>query len=291
MSYLLVVLLAVVVLVGVFVIAIHLGFRAPKIESTDTPKTRLNVDFLSVLIPVKVNKHLSGWLLPIEGAQETLVVLHGWGSNAAMMLPLALPFYQAGMNVLLFDARSHGQSDADTFSSLPRFAEDIGSAIDWLKGEYPDRAKKIALLGHSVGAGAVLFEASRRTDIAAVISVSAFAHPEWMMQRYLQSLHIPAWLRRKVIRYVEWVIEHRFTTFAPINTVCRIRCPILMVHGKDDLVIPVDDARAILRHCPAPHLRLIEIEGAGHSSVDKIELHADTLIQFLREAGFTGLKH
>lgn len=286
MSYVLVVLLAVMVLVGVFVVVIHVGFRAPKIQATETPKTRFNIDFLSVSIPVKANKHLSGWLLPIEGAQETLVVLHGWGSNADMMLPLALPFYQAGINVLLFDARSHGHSDADTFSSLPRFAEDIGSAIDWLKRECPARAQKIALLGHSVGAGAVLFEASRRTDIAAVISVSAFAHPDWMMQRYLQTLHIPAWLRRKIIRYVEWVIEHRLTTFAPINTVCQITCPVLIVHGKDDLVVPVDDARAILRHCPAAHLHLLEIDGAGHRSVDKIEPHADKLIQFLREAGF-----
>ncbi|MDO6563592.1 alpha/beta hydrolase [Amphritea sp. 1_MG-2023] len=286
MSYVVYVLTAIVMLMSVFFIAIHLGFRAPKVKTIENPKTRFNIDFLSVSIPVNAKKHLSGWLLLVDDAQETVIVLHGWGGNAEMMLPLALPFYQADMNVLLFDARSHGQSDSDTFSSLPRFAEDVAAAVDWLKREHPHRVKKVALLGHSVGAGAVLFAASKRHDIAAVISVSAFAHPEWMMQRYLKTFHLPRFLRRQVMRYVEWVIAHRFTTFAPINTVCDIGCPVLIVHGKDDLVIPIEDARAILQHCQAPHLRLIEIDGAGHDSVDKIEQHAGKLIEFLRQAGF-----
>ena len=105
------------------------------------------------------------------------------------------------MNVLLFDARNHGQSDTHSFSSLPRFAEDLDSALAWLHANHPAACEKLVLLGHSVGAGAVLLAASRRTDIAAVISVSAFAHPEWVMRRYLQTLHLPNILIRIINRY------------------------------------------------------------------------------------------
>ena len=86
--------------------------------------------------------------------------------------------------------------------------------------------------------------------------------------------------------YVEWVIGYRFASFAPLSTVCEINRPILLVHGKDDITIPIEDARAIIANCQKPHLRLLEINDAGHDSVDKIEQNSHQLICFLDEAGF-----
>ena len=208
MSYFLITLVSVLVFVIIlFLVTLHLGFRAPRIRETTTPES-LNIPFQEVSIPTLRNKQLYGWLLPVSESKETLVILHGWGGNTELMLPIAVPFYNAGINILLIDARGHGKSDSDTFASLPRFAEDLGSAIDWLKKNEVERTEKIAVLGHSVGAGAVLFEASRREDIHAVISISAFAHPEWMMQRFLQGLHVrgirlPKILIHFTMRYVE----------------------------------------------------------------------------------------
>jgi alpha-beta hydrolase superfamily lysophospholipase len=203
------------------------------------------------------------------------------------MLPISLPFHEAGINVLLVDARNHGRSDRGGFSSLPRFAEDLENAIDWFRQNYPEHSRRIALLGHSVGGGAVLLAASRRRDIDAVISVSAFAHPRWMMERYLRGAHIPAFLRAFVIRYVEWVIGYRYEEIAPLNTVCDIKCPILLVHGKADRTVPVDDALAIRKGCRQSNIRLLTVDDAGHESVEKIQEQKGALLKFLRDSGFT----
>ena len=89
-----------------------------------------------------------------------------------------------------------------------------------------------------------------------------------------------------MFRYIEWVIGHKFKNIAPLYTVCLINCPVLLIHGKADKTVPVDDARSILANCPKSNISLVEINDADHDSVDKVELHSDTLINFLKEAGF-----
>lgn len=259
---------------------VHLGFRARRIRETGTPADH-GLAFEEVRIPTVRHRTLFGWLLPVPGATPTVVVLHGWGSNAEQMLPIAAPLWRAGLNVLLFDARSHGHSDPDTFASLPRFAEDLGQAIEWLQRHHPQRAERIAVLGHSVGAGAALFQAARNPDIAAVISIAAFAHPAQVTERYLRHLPLSRLLTALVIRYVEWVIGYRFDAIAPLNTVGQIACPVLLVHGTDDRTVPIDDARRILANGRVPQVQLLEIEDAGHDSTDKIERYANALLRFL----------
>ena len=190
-----------------------------------------------------------------------------------------------GLNILLLDARNHGRSDSASFSSLPRFAEDAGTVVDWVKAHGSDPYKRVALLGHSVGAGAVLFEASRRDDIAAVISIAAFAHPEWLMRRYLARFRLPGFCTSWILRYVEWVIGHRYTDIAPMNTACRVQCPILLVHGTADETVPLTDARAIQNHCSGKKPELLLIEGGTHDSVEQVEHHADKLVAFLQKTG------
>ena len=272
-------------LIGFIIVMVHVGFRAPRIRESGTP-AQFRLKYQEVDIPGVKGTHLFGWFLPLENADKTIILLHGWGGNAEMMLPLAKPFIDTGINVLLFDSRNHGRSDRGAVSSMPRFAEDMDSAIDWLKTHHPEHSHNIALLGHSVGAGAVLLAASRRDDIAAVISVSAFAHPNRMMRRYLAGKKIPRVMISAILRYVEWVIGARFEHIAPVNTVCKIHCPVLLVHGKADTTVPVEDARDILKNCPKPHIRLVEIDDAEHDSVDMIERHAHQLIDFLQKKGF-----
>ena len=287
MHYLVTSLLAATATLSSFLVAVHLGFRPPRRIERGTP-ARLGLPYREVRIPTMGDKRLFAWWLPAESSAPCIILLHGWGGNAELMLPLAVPFHRAGLNVLLLDARNHGNSDAASFSSLPRFAEDLSAAIDWLHGNGTPPSGKLVLLGHSVGAGAVLFEASRRNDIAAVISIAAFAHPEWMMRRYLRRLHIPQFAASAVLRYVELVIGYRFADIAPMNTLCRVPCPVLLVHGRTDQTVPVSDALAIRANCPHKQVELLLVDAAGHDSVDVLEKHGRQLIAFLERAAVLG---
>jgi dipeptidyl aminopeptidase/acylaminoacyl peptidase len=261
---------------------IRLGFRPPQVKEKGTPAD-LGLDFETVSIPSANGKRLFGWFIPAQGLAPAVALLHGWGGNAEMMLPLAPRLHRAGYAVLLFDARCHGRSDPDTFASLPRFAEDLEHALDWLARHPAVDPARLAALGHSVGAGAALLVASRSDRLAAVISVSAFSHPETMMRRFLASRRIPHHpLGRYILRHVEKTIGYRFDDIAPVHTIRRVQCPVLLVHGEEDETVPVEEALAI--RDAGKNVALYLLPGSGHDPAGEIEENGAVLMEFLNRA-------
>lgn len=259
--------------------AVWRGFRAPRMAVTASPAD-FGLSFREVEVPTVNDKRLAGWLVPAADGAPLVVMMHGWGANAETLLPLAAALHGHGFAALLLDARSHGRSDGDSFSSMPRFAEDIEAALHWLG----PRHGKIVLLGHSVGGAAALLAASRRDDVAAVVSLSAFDHPERVMRTYLSRAHVPfrpfGWL---VCRYVEHIIGHRFDAIAPVSTVGHVRCPVLVGHGTDDTMVAADAAHAI---ATAAHGRaeLALLAGTGHEGPADYAALAAILADFLDRA-------
>lgn len=253
-----------------------------RIPERQTPGD-FGLDYRETRFQTANGRSLFGWFLPAgqSGAAPCVALLHGWGGNAETLLPLARPLHQAGFAVLLFDARCHGQSDQDSFASLPRFAEDLEHALAWLRQQADVDRQRLAVVGHSVGAGAALLVASRRDDLAALASIAAFAHPQSMMRRFLAAKHVPyvpfGWA---ILGYVQQLIGYRFDAIAPVNTIRQVRCPTLIVHGAEDRTVPVAEARAIYAARSGEHVQLMIIPGS-HDDYGDIEREAQVLVGFL----------
>lgn len=260
--------------------AVWRGFRAPRPPVTTSPAD-WGLAYADASIPTVNGKRLTAWLVPASPGAALVVVMHGWGANAESMLPLAAALHRHGFAVLLVDARSHGRSDGDTFSSMPRFAEDLDAALEWLTARPEGRPGRVALLGHSVGGAAALLCASRRDDVDAVVSLSAFDHPERVMRAFLKRAHVPfrpfGWL---VCRYVERIIGHRFDAIAPIATIGRVHCPVLIGHGTADALVPPACAHAIAAAAAGP-LDLALLDGAGHEEPPCYDHLGEILAGFL----------
>ena len=283
---------------------IRKGLAAPRVPHHTEPGA-LGLAFETLRIGTENGKSLHAWFIPgparaavadVEAATAAaareeaevppaaapaVLVMHGWGGNAALMLPLARPLHEAGYATLFVDARCHGASDDDSFASLPRFAEDTEHAFAWLSAREGVDPARIALLGHSVGAGAVLFAASRTPQVAAVVSVAAFSHPAAMMRRWLGAKRIPEKpIGRYILDYVQKTIGHRFDDIAPVATIARIRRPVLLVHGADDAVVPIDEAMQIYAMRGDTPVELMTLTG-DHESFADLEHHVGRLVGFL----------
>lgn len=277
---------------GGVLLALLLGARAvlhrglaPHATLEGPQPADLGLTAQSVRIPVAGGLSLFAWYVPAGTATQpapAIVLLHGWGGNASTLLPAAQALHRAGHAVLLPESRNHGRSDRDSHSSLPRFAQDLDSALDWLRLQPGIDATRLSALGHSVGGAAVLLSASRRHDLHAVVSVSAFAHPEQVMRRWLASRRVPYWpLGWLVNRYVERVIGARFDAIAPAHTLSHSHSPVLLVHGLQDRTVPIEDARWLWQNRAQANVTLLECNGS-HEAFDDLPEVTRKILGFLQ---------
>lgn len=127
-----------------------------------------NVSFVSTDgIPLK------GWWIAAQGTPRgTVIIAHGINGNRSDMLPRAAFLVRDGYNTLLLDLRDHGESGGTYAGPGYRESCDILGALKYLRNR--GETGSTAVMGHSYGAVAALYAAAQSSDIAAVISDSAF---------------------------------------------------------------------------------------------------------------------
>jgi dienelactone hydrolase len=108
-----------------------------------------------------------------EGAPVVLLV-HGFTADRASLSVLARRLAVNGYAALAIDVRGHGQNRAP-FTGDPETSglfEDLAAAVDWLRSSSWVDGSRLAVAGHSMGAGAVLRFAERDAALDAAVMIS-----------------------------------------------------------------------------------------------------------------------
>jgi len=104
------------------------------------------------------------------------------------------------------------------------------------------------------------------------------------MLRYLASYRIPypvvGWY---VLRHVQKVIGVQFDDIAPLRSITRLNCPVLLVHGREDEMVPLSDARRLLAAGHPGSVRLLEVAGR-HDLSTSLDEHLPEITDFLRQS-------
>lgn len=102
------------------------------------------------------------------------------------------------------------------------------------------------------------------------------------MRRLLAEHHIPyfgvGWY---VLRHVQRVIGARFDEIAPLHSMTRVRCPVLLVHGEDDTTVPFDDARRLFAAGRQGRVQLLAVAGR-HDPSEALQTEQSQLLVFLK---------
>jgi hypothetical protein len=184
------------------------------------------------------------WYAPAKAGMPTILYFHG---NAGEMgdRPLRFNYYHSrGFGVAYLSYRGYGRSSGSP--SEAGLMADADAAYDWLlvKGVEPSR---IALLGESLGSGVAVQLAAKR-------EVGALA----LEAPYTSTVEVAA-------KIYWWLPVHALMKdqFKSIDFIAAVVAPLLIVHGEDDGLIPVEFGKRLFAAANQPK-ELEIIPGFGH---------------------------
>ena len=281
MTVLLVIVLVAALYQLAVITALRRGWRTPRVPHRRDPSL-LGLPFETVRIPTAGGKTLHAWWIP-SGASGApcLVLVHGWGRNVERMLPWIEMLHPEGFDLLTFDARHHGSSDEDGFGTMLKFSEDIRAAVDYAVRERGAPKQEVGILGLSVGGSAAIHAAACEPRIAAVAAVGAFSDPSDPRATIGKRWWLLAPGLPLAFRLVERRIGFRFRDVSPEKVIGNARARFLLIHGTDDIVVPVSNARRLAAAGGAAVETWI-IPGRGHSDPHREREMAAKLTAFFR---------
>jgi len=184
-----------------------------------TPRA-VNLNYEDVSAKTSDGETIHGWFIPADEAQLTLLFCHGNAGNISHRLESIALFNSLGMNVLIFDYRGYGQSTGK-ISELG-FYEDAYAIWKVLTEQKGIAAENIVLFGRSLGA-AIASKLASRVNPGGVILESPFTSVPDMGAKLYPFLPV-----RLLSRY-------------QLNNVAHVQVlhsPVLVVHSRDDEIIP-----------------------------------------------------
>jgi dienelactone hydrolase len=104
------------------------------------------------------------------GRGPGVVVVHGFAGSTPLMRGFADTLARSGYTVVLLDVAGHGRSRLPFQPTA--VVDNVLTALQYLRAQPSVDPARVGLLGHSMGAGAVLDAASRDPGVAATVAIS-----------------------------------------------------------------------------------------------------------------------
>ena len=226
---------------------------------------------LEARLPLVVDGlRLRGGAYVPAGASGLVLLLHGIPSGnppdpADDGYPgLARRLAKEGFAAAWIDMRAARSSPG--YFSIEGWVRDALAAVYAATSLEGAQGLPVAIVGSSAG-GAVATEVARRgAPVAALVLLAAPAgwvsfagEPREGLRRITEEAGM-AVAPEVVADPAEWARE--FDSVCTESSIARVACPVLIVHGTDDDVVPVDHAQRIADRARRAELRIIQ--GAGH---------------------------
>lgn len=239
-------LLLLLVIWVIIVLFIQRWILFPRYMIKPEPGAGDNVPGLVRLSVSSSSGEVEGWLLPGEGVSKerpgpAVIFAHGNGELIDHWPEPLAALRRMGVSVLLPEYRGYGRSPG--WPSQDAITEDYVKFYDLLAARPEVDRSRIAFFGRSLGGGAVCSLALRRRP-RAMILMSTFSSVTRMARRYL----VPSFLVRD--------------PFDNLTAVSQLNIPLLIVHGRDDSLVPHEHGQQL--HAAAPQSKLVTVE-AGHN--------------------------
>lgn len=202
----------------------------------------VGLSYDDVLLTADDGTLLHAWFVPASKATYTLLFLHGNAGNISHRLDSLKIFNGLGLSTLILDYRGYGRSqgrpsEAGTY-------QDAEAGWRYLTQTRGIPAHRIIVFGRSLGGGVAAWLATQHEPRAVILESTPTSVPDIGAELYP---FLPVRLLTRI----------RYDT---LRRVTRIRRPLLVVHSRDDDIIPFAHGRRIFEAANEPKA-FLEIRG------------------------------
>ena len=206
-------------------------FHPPKVSYTD------NSDIIK--IRTSNGEKISAIYLQSPEAEFTILFSHGTSEDIGQNYEFFRMLKSHGYSVLAYDYRGYGTSQGKP--SEEKAYRDIEAAYRYLTEQLDTDPDRIISLGKSIGSGPAIYLATKH-HVSALILESPLL---------------------SVFRVFTGGGTLPFDKFNNIDRIANVNCPILVIHGTDDNIIPLQHGKTLYEKAKGPKQHLW-VEGAGH---------------------------
>ena len=193
------------------------------------------------------------WLLRAATAEPSrglVAITHGNAELIDHLLDDARRWRRMGFDVVLPEYRGYGRSTGSP--SQDGIVGDTLAAIDWALAQTGRRA--LVLHGRSLGTGVAMQVAARLGEVASPhgLELAVLEAPFTSIASYAPRYGLPPFIVRD---------PYRTDEVLPI-----LACPVLILHTRDDEVVPIAHGQALASLAPA-RITLVEFDGSHNSGI------------------------
>jgi pimeloyl-ACP methyl ester carboxylesterase len=192
----------------------------------------------------------------------TAIVLHGFTDSrfgAIYRAELLKPWVA---QTVVFDLPGHGDAQAKTATFGGREPDDVLAVVEGLDPAGMTEAG-VVLFGVSMGSQIAIRTAALHPRFAGVVAVSPYRWWDEALRRELKRRGVPRW---PFVMLAGWVLQliwgRGFLKMDRTRDAAKLTSPLLVIHGSDDPLCPVEAGQAIAD--AAPKGKFVCIQNGEH---------------------------
>ena len=200
-----------------------------------------------------------------QGAKETILLLHGWESNAFRWRNLISFLKNEDYNIVAFDAPAHGHSTGAIFN-VPLYTECTKAVMDFYNPKI--------LIGHSVGGMNSLYNQEKypNEEIDKIVTIGSPSRLQDIMVHYQQLLKFNDVVMTGLDDYFMEQFGFRIHEFSTSQFKGHLSKKGLVIHDKEDTIAPFSASEQV--HATWKNSKFLKTKGFGHSmQQDEVSHH------------------
>ena len=232
----------------------------------DAVPTDLGMDYEETWADTRDGRRLHCWHVPGDTRTDlTWMWFGGVGGNLSLRVgEFAAVRRYTGANIFGFDYGGFGHSQGK--ASVRGTSADARTALSHMQSRYGAGPEHTLYLGVSLGAAVAIRLAAETSSPRGAVLIAPFA-----------SLVDMARLVHPVLSMGGRLVGSRFNS---MSLVSRIGCPLLILHGSDDTLVPLSQGRKLFDAAAEPK-EFAEIPGVGHLDIGDTPEFWDALCGWL----------